>query len=55
VAQTYLERILSIGYLETQTLITPLYALWVVGWLSVAVGIGIYTLGFWARRPVESR
>jgi nitric oxide reductase subunit B len=50
-AQTYLERILGVGYLETQTLITPLYALWLLGWLSTALGVGIYALGFWARRP----
>lgn len=53
-AQTYLERILGVGYLETQTLIIPLYALWVLAWLSVALGVGIYALGFWARRPVEA-
>jgi nitric oxide reductase subunit B len=54
IAQTYLERILGMGYLETQTLIVPLYALWVLGWLSVALGTGIYALAFWARRPVDT-
>jgi len=51
VVQTYLERITGIGYLETQTLIMPLYALWLVGLLSAALGIGIYALTFWLRRP----
>jgi nitric oxide reductase subunit B len=55
IAQTYLERILGVGYLETQTLIAPLYALWVLGWLSVALGAGIYALAFWARRPMNTR
>lgn len=50
-AQTYLERIVGVGYLETQTLIAPLYALWLLGWLSAALGVGIYALAFWARRP----
>ncbi len=52
-AQTYLERIIGVSYLETQTLIAPLYALWVLGWLSVALGVGIYALAFWARRPID--
>jgi nitric oxide reductase subunit B len=50
--QVYLERILGIGYLETQTLIIPLYLLWIVGTLSMAVGVGIYALGFRARQVV---
>jgi nitric oxide reductase subunit B len=54
VAQVYMERVLSIGYLDTQTLIIPLYALWVVGLLLLAAGLGIYALTFWLRRPTES-
>jgi len=50
--QTYLERVAGIGYLETQTLIVPLYALWLGGWLAAALGIGIYAFTFWVRRPV---
>lgn len=53
IAQTYLERILGVGYLETQTLIVPLYALWVLGWVSIGLGVGIYALAFWARRPID--
>jgi hypothetical protein len=51
--QVYMERISGVGYLDTQTMLTPLYALWVIGLLAMALGIGIYALGFWARRPVE--
>jgi nitric oxide reductase subunit B len=50
--QVYLERILSIGFLETQTLLIPLYVFWILGTLAAALGILIYALGFWARRPL---
>jgi nitric oxide reductase subunit B len=53
VAQTYMERLLSVGYLDTQNLLIPLYILWVVGMLLLAAGLGVYALMFWARRPVE--
>ena len=53
IAQVYLERVLSVGYLETQTLIAPLYALWTLSLLLVTLGLAAYALGFWARRPVE--
>lgn len=51
VAQVYMERYLSVGYLDTQRAITPLYLIWIGGWLSVHVGVGIYALGWRARRP----
>ena len=51
IAQMYMERVLSIGYLDVQTLITPLYVLWTLGLLLLAAGIGIYALTFWLRRP----
>lgn len=50
IVQVYLERLLSVGYLETQTLIVPLYTVWVIGWIGVLLGIVVYALGFWARR-----
>jgi nitric oxide reductase subunit B len=50
IVQVYLERLLSIGYLETQTLIIPLYTVWVIGLVSVALGVAIYAFAFWARR-----
>jgi nitric oxide reductase subunit B len=48
--QTYLERILGVGYLETQRLIVPLYAGWIFGIVLAAAGVLIYALGFIARR-----
>jgi nitric oxide reductase subunit B len=50
--QVYLERILSLGYLETQTLLIPLYVGWVLGGLALALGVLVYALGFWKRRPI---
>ena len=49
--QVYLERLLGIGYLETQTLLIPLYSFWLIGLLSLSLGVGIYALTFWLRRP----
>lgn len=51
VTQVYLERIVTFGYLETQMLLTPLYALWIAATLLMALGLLVYLLGFWARRP----
>jgi hypothetical protein len=48
--QVYMERILSIGYLETQTAIIPLYLFWVIGSLLTAVGIALYTVQQLIRR-----
>jgi hypothetical protein len=42
---------LSVGYLDTQTLLVPLYSGWFVGLVVLALGIGLYTLIFWLRRP----
>jgi nitric oxide reductase subunit B len=53
VAQVYLERLLSVGYLETQTLLIPLYTLWIIGLILLAFGVLVYALGFWARRPMR--
>lgn len=51
VAQTYMERRLSVGYLDAQTLLVPLYALWLGGLILAALGVAIYGLTFWRRRP----
>lgn len=51
IVQVYLERLLSVGYLETQTLLIPLYTLWFIGLVLLAAGVVTYALGFWARRP----
>ncbi|MBI5670757.1 MAG: hypothetical protein HZC41_22415 [Chloroflexi bacterium] len=52
VAQTYTERRLNVGYLDVQTLLVPLYALWLGGLALVALGAFIYGVTFWRRRPV---
>ena len=49
--QVYLERVLSVGYLDTQALLAPLYGLWVGGQGLSALGVVIYALVFWLRRP----
>ena len=35
--QTYMERILSFGYLDTQAYLIPLYLFWLIGLLIVAL------------------
>jgi nitric oxide reductase subunit B len=44
--QTYMERILSVGYLETQTYLIPIYIFWVIGLLVAAIGIAIYAVRY---------
>ena len=51
VVQVYLERLLSVGYLDTQALIVPLYIGWVMGLITLLLGIVLYALGFWSHRP----
>lgn len=51
VVQVYLERLLSVGYLDTQTLIVPLYIGWVMGLITLLLGTLLYALGFWSHRP----
>jgi nitric oxide reductase subunit B len=51
VVQVYLERLLSVGYLDTQALIVPLYIGWVMGLIVLLLGIILYALGFWSHRP----
>lgn len=55
VAQAYMERRLSIGYLDVQVLLEPLYALWIGGLVLVMMGAVVYGLTFWRRRPVSHR
>jgi nitric oxide reductase subunit B len=54
-AQTYMERVLSVGYLDSQALLVPLYAFWVLGLVSIALGVIVYGLALWLRRPLERR
>jgi len=42
--QMYLERILSIGYLETQTYLIPLYLFWVIGLLVLSLGVAVFAM-----------
>lgn len=53
VVQTFTERQLSVGYLDTQTLIIPLYQGWFVGLVAILLGAVIYGLSYWIRRPRE--
>lgn len=49
--QVYLERAVRMPYLEVQVLMTLLHVLWVSALLALAAGVGVYAVGFWARRP----
>ena len=51
VVQVVVERQLSVGYLDTQTLLTPLYGGWAFGTGALALGLWIYTLSAVLRRP----
>jgi nitric oxide reductase subunit B len=51
VVQVYLERLLSVGYLDTQALLVPLYIGWIMGLITLLLGIILYALGFWSHRP----
>lgn len=53
IVQAYLERVLGVGYLETQIYLIPLYLFWIMGIFVSALGIAIYALGFWVRRPPD--
>lgn len=53
IVQAYLERVLGVGYLETQVYLIPLYLFWIMGIFVCALGIAIYALGFWVRRPPD--
>jgi hypothetical protein len=50
IVQVFTERMSSTGYLDVQNLVIPLYTGWVVGLVSLALGVLIYALGFRARR-----
>ncbi len=49
--QVYLERVLSVGYVDTQALVAPLYVLWIGGLALFALGVIVYALVLWLRRP----
>ncbi|PJF20683.1 MAG: hypothetical protein CUN56_14930, partial [Phototrophicales bacterium] len=51
VIEIYLLKILHFAQTHLDVLIVPLQIIRIVCLLAVAVGIGIYALGFWVRRP----
>lgn len=51
VVEIYLLRFLTIDRATVETLLIPLSIVWIVCLLIVAIGIAIYALGFWIRRP----
>lgn len=51
VVQVYLERMLSVGYLDTQHLLIPLYGGWVLGLGATALGALFYAVVYRMRRP----
>ncbi|NWF69743.1 MAG: hypothetical protein HXY40_11725 [Chloroflexi bacterium] len=50
--QTYLERILTIGYLDTQNFLLPLYIFWVIGLLILALAITLFAFNFVRRQKI---
>ncbi len=53
-AQVYLERMLGIRHAEAQTLLAPLYALWIAGLATLLIGVIVYGMIIWIRRPRRS-
>lgn len=53
VAQVFMARVSGFGFLDTEAAIAPLYLLWALCLLVVAIGALAYLAGFWARRPYE--
>jgi nitric oxide reductase subunit B len=49
--QVYLERVIGVDFLETQALIAPLYGLWGLGLALMTLGLLLYGLIHWLRRP----
>ncbi len=49
--QVYLERLIGISPSETQALSAPLYGLWVLGLALMMLGLALYGLIHWLRRP----
>lgn len=52
VVQVYVERILGVSLMrDGGTLLAPLYALWALFAVSTLLGLLIYGIAFWVRRP----
>jgi hypothetical protein len=52
VVEIYLQGFLAIDRATVERLLIPLSILWIVCLLTAAIGIAIYALGFWIRRPI---
>jgi cell division protein FtsX len=50
-AQTLMERRASVGYLDVQELMIPLYNLWMLALIVMFFGLILYGLAFYLRRP----
>jgi len=44
IVQVYVERVLTVGFLDTQTALAPLFVLWIVGLAVLAAGLGLAAL-----------
>ncbi len=53
VTQVFMTRVSGIGFLDTEAAVAPLYLLWTLCLIVMAVGSLIYLAGFWVRRPYE--
>ena len=51
VVELYLREVFALDAASIAGLLLPLTVIWLICLLAVAVGILIYALGFWARRP----
>ena len=51
VVEIYLRKLFALDRATVEQLLAPLSILWLVCLLLVAVGIAVYALGFWVRRP----
>lgn len=51
VVEIYLSRIVGIDPAHVTVLLLPMQLVWMICLLAVAIGIGIYALGYWKRRP----
>ncbi len=52
VVEIYLTHFLLMDRVTVDTLLIPLSIVWIICLLIIAIGIMIYALGFWVRRPI---
>lgn len=51
VLQIYLGGLMGIDPIKVDSLLIPLHIIWIICLMTVVMGIAIYALGFWVRRP----